>query len=75
MIIREITSHFRNLNIAVEIDSNLLGENDCDDNEPIQKTIPVNLYRLIYAIGTIQTRRFAPSNRQKFQDKIGTATV
>ena len=68
MLIREILSRFRNLNIAVEIDSNLLGESDCDDNEPIQKTIPVNLYRLVYAIGTIQTRRFAPSNRQKFQD-------
>lgn len=69
MFIREIISHFRNLNISVEIDSNLLGESDCDDNAYTQRIIPVNLYKLIYAIGTIQTRRFAPSNRQKFIDK------
>lgn len=31
--------------------------------------VGINQYQLIYAIGTIQTRRYNPSNRQKFIDK------
>ncbi len=69
MFISEITCYFRNLNISVSIDNDLLGELDCDDIVSTQRIISVNLYKLIYAIGTIQTRRNAPSNRQKFLDK------
>jgi len=69
MFIREITSRFRNLNISVEIDPDLLEKLDCRDKSSTQRSILFNLYKLIYAIGTIQTRRFAPSNRMKFIDK------
>lgn len=69
MFIREIITRFRNLSISVIIDPQLLTELDCADKVSAQRIIPVNLYKLIYAIGTIQTRRFAPSNRQKFTDK------
>lgn len=69
MFISEITSHFRNLNISVEIDPLLLQHTDYNNQENTNRLIPVNLYKLIYAIGTIQSRRFAPSNRQKFLDK------
>lgn len=69
MLIREIIARFRNLEISVTIDQQLLPNLDCADNVSTQRNIPFNLYKLIYAIGTIQTRRFAPSNRQKFIDK------
>ncbi len=69
MLIREIITRFRNLNISVTIDPQLLPKLDCEDKESTQRIISINLYKLIYAIGTIQTRRFAPSNRMKFLDK------
>ncbi len=69
MLIREIITRFRNLNISVTIDPQLLPNLDCEDKESTQRIISINLYKLIYAIGTIQTRRFAPSNRMKFLDK------
>jgi HJR/Mrr/RecB family endonuclease len=69
MLIREIIARFRNLEISVTIDQQLLPNPDCVDNVSTQRNISFNLYKLIYAIGTIQTRRFAPSNRQKFIDK------
>ena len=42
---------------------------DCDDKITQRRIIPLNLYKLIYAIGSIQTRRNAPSQRQKFSNK------
>ena len=69
MFIREIVANFRRLDVSVTIDPQLLPELDCIDKISIERTISINLYKLIYAIGTIQTRRFAPSNRMKFIDK------
>ena len=69
MLIRETITRFRNLDISVTIDPQLLPNLDCEDKENTQRIISINLYKLIYAIGTIQTRRFAPSNRMKFLDK------
>ena len=69
MLIREVITRFRNLEISVTIDPQLLPNLDCADKVSTQRNISVNLYKFIYAIGTIQTRRFAPSNRQKFNDK------
>lgn len=69
MFIREIIARFRNLEVSVAIDSQLLPYLDCADKISSQRTISINLYKLVYAIGTIQTRRFAPSNRMKFIDK------
>ena len=68
-VIREIVANFRRLDVSVTIDPQLLPELDCIDKISIERTISINLYKLIYAIGTIQTRRFAPSNRMKFIDK------
>ena len=69
MLIRELISRFRNLEVHVTIDQALLASLDCEDQVSTQRVISFNLYKLIYAIGTIQSRRFAPSNRQKFSDK------
>lgn len=67
--IGELPSRFRNLNISVDIDTLLLPHFDCNDKTTTKRVISINLYKLIYAIGTIQSRRFAPSKRQKFLDK------
>jgi len=69
ILIREIITRFSNLEVAVTIDPQLLPDLDCADKITTQRNISINLYKLIYAIGTIQTRRFAPSNRMKFIDK------
>lgn len=69
ILIREIITRFSNLEISVTIDPQLLSDLDCEDKITTQRNISINLYKLIYAIGTIQTRRFAPSNRMKFIDK------
>lgn len=69
MFIQELTSRFRNFTIEVAIDPLLLPTIDDNDKITTDRTISFNLYKLIYAIGTIQTRRFAPSNRMKFLDK------
>ena len=69
MFIGEILTRFKNLSISVTIDPQLLTELNCADKISTQRNISFNLYKLIYAIGTIQTRRFAPSNRMKFIDK------
>lgn len=69
MFIREIATRFRNLQVQVTIDNKLLQHIDSNDKLSTNRTITFNLYKLIYAIGTIQTRRFAPSNRMKFLDK------
>ena len=69
MFIREIATRFRNLQVQVTIDNQLLQHLDSNDGLSTNRTITFNLYKLIYAIGTIQTRRFAPSNRMKFLDK------
>ena len=70
MFISQIFSRFKNLNILVEIDPDLLESLDCEDKVSTERTIQINLYKLIYAMGTIQSRRFAPSNRQKYLDKM-----
>lgn len=70
MFISQMFSRFKNLNISVEIDPNLLESLDCEDKTTTERTIKINLYKLIYAMGTIQSRRFAPSNRQKYLDKM-----
>lgn len=69
MFIRDIATRFRNLQVQVTVDNLLLQHIDSDDRLNTNRTITFNLYKLIYAIGTIQTRRFAPSNRMKFLDK------
>lgn len=68
--IRDITALFHNKNIQVDIDPLLLPYLKTADKITTQRIISFNLYQLIYHIGTIQTRRFAPSNRLKFLDKI-----
>ncbi|WP_430408811.1 hypothetical protein [Kordia sp.] len=67
--IRNFTSRFSNKTISVEIDPDLLTELDTIDQITTSRNITFNLYKLIYHIGTIQSRRFAPSNRLKFSDK------
>lgn len=59
----------KNFNISVEIDPLLLNQLDCDNKIDVHRTISINLYSLIYYIGLIQTRRIAPTTRQKFTDK------
>lgn len=61
---------FENKRISVEIDPLLLPHLKTADKLTTNRTITFNLYRLIYHIGTIQTRRFATSNRLKFFDKV-----
>lgn len=59
----------RTLNISVEIDPELLPQLDCEDKTTTLRTLSISVFKLIYSIGNIQTRRFAPSNRQKYTDK------
>ncbi|TWJ03292.1 hypothetical protein JN11_00830 [Mucilaginibacter frigoritolerans] len=68
-MISSLLAPFRNLRIEVEIDPLLLQHLDCPDKTSLNRTLTVNLFKLIYMIGTIQTRRFEPSRRQKFTDK------
>lgn len=68
--IRDIATLFQNKNIQVNIDPLLLPYLKTTDKVTTQRIISFNLYLLIYHIGTIQSRRFAPSNRLKFLDKI-----
>jgi Holliday junction resolvase len=68
--IRDIAALFQNKNIQVDIDPLLLPLIKSADKVTTQRIISFNLYQLIYHIGTIQSRRFAPSNRLKFLDKI-----
>ncbi|KAA1160927.1 restriction endonuclease [Pseudoalteromonas distincta] len=67
--IRNIASRFAYKTISVEIDPLLLSELDTVDKVTTSRDITFNLYNLIYHIGSIQSRRFAPSNRLKFMDK------
>jgi Holliday junction resolvase len=68
--IRDIAALFQNKTISVDIDPLLLPHIKTQDKITTQRTISFNLYRLIYHIGTIQSRRFATSNRLKFLDKV-----
>jgi hypothetical protein len=68
-MISSLLAPFQNLSVHVEIDPLLLPFLDCPDRTSVNRTVTVNLFKLIYMIGTIQTRRFAPSRRQKFTDK------
>jgi hypothetical protein len=67
--IRDIAALFQNKTISVDIDPLLLPHIKTADKVTTQRTISFNLYRLIYHIGTIQSRRFATSNRLKLLDK------
>jgi hypothetical protein len=58
-----------NLRITAYVDACLLPEYQRDGMEMAERIITVNLYTLIMMIGTIQTRRFPPSARNKFSDK------
>jgi len=69
LFIREIQSRFQNFQVSVEIDPKLLPELDCDDKTSTNRLITFNLYKLIYSIGLIQTRRSRQSKRMKFIDK------
>ncbi|HEY4325133.1 MAG TPA: PD-(D/E)XK nuclease domain-containing protein [Mucilaginibacter sp.] len=60
---------FRRLRVEVDIDPLLQPFLDCHDNVSLTRVVEVGIFKLIYMIGTIQTRRYAPSNRQKFSDK------
>jgi hypothetical protein len=68
--LRDIAALFQNKTISVDIDPLLLPHIKTADKVTTQRTISFNLYRLIYHIGTIQSRRFATSNRLKFLDKV-----
>ncbi len=67
--IRNLASRFAYKTITVEIDPLLLPELDTADKKTTKREISFNLYNLIYHIGAIQSRRFAPSNRLNFMDK------
>ncbi|RZM25251.1 MAG: hypothetical protein EOO88_19980 [Pedobacter sp.] len=60
---------FRRLRVEVDIDPLLQPYLDCQDNLSLSRVVEVGIFKLIYVIGTIQTRRYAPSYRQKFTDK------
>jgi hypothetical protein len=68
--INDITGLFFNRNISIEIDPALLPELTCLDKTSTNRIVTFNLYKLIYYIGTIQSRRFATSNRLKWIDKV-----
>lgn len=68
--IRDIASLFQSKRISVEIDPLLLPHLKTEDKLTTNRIITFNLYRLVYHIGTIQSRRFATSNRLKFIDKV-----
>ena len=67
--ISELIAGYRNVSVEVEIDPILLNGFDCLDIITTDRTIQLNLYQIIMAIGLIQSRRRAPSKRQKFFDK------
>lgn len=66
-------SRVKNYNILVKVDSNLIIPSrvryPVDMLTNSELTIQINQFKLIHAIGSIQSRRFSPSNRQKFTDK------
>lgn len=57
------------LRVAVHLDSDLLPLLDCQDKTNRDRVIEISKHKLIYSIGTIEGRRFAPTNRQKYTDK------
>lgn len=67
--IRDVITLFQNKKISVTIDPLLLPHIDSRDRTTHTRDVSFNIYRLIYHIGTIQSRRFATSNRLKFFDK------
>lgn len=67
--IRDIVGLIPTKNISVEIDPALLSELTCNDKTSTNRIVSFNLYKLIYYIGAIQSRRFATSNRLKWLDK------
>lgn len=69
-----LLSHFRNKFVHVNVDSAL--HISIDSHEKISSSsirspdrIPINLFKLIIAVGTVHTRRTNPTNRNKFFDK------
>lgn len=68
--LRDIITSFEIRTIRVELDPLLLNQIDHPDKIITTRDISFNLYKLIYRIGTIQSRRFAPSNRNKYFDSL-----
>lgn len=62
-------SRFRNYQVEVDIDPPLLTGLNCMDKTSTSRRVNINLHNLIYSIGLIQSRRLAPSERNKFRDK------
>jgi len=71
--LRDILTTFGNRTIRVELDPLLLPQIDHQDKVSLVRNVSFNLYKLIYRIGTIQSRRFAPSNRNKYFDRLDLA--
>jgi hypothetical protein len=69
-----IKAKLRNHSITVKVDARLI--DTVRDKYPVDSLannefqIPINLYRLIMNIGTIQSLYFEPTNRQKFMDRM-----
>lgn len=68
-VIKELISRYRNMQISVTLSDDLLPHVTHVDKESTVRECNINLYKLIYAIGSIQTRRKSPSNRMKFMDR------
>ncbi len=66
-------SRIKKYNVAVTVDSALAsptrGRYPVDFLSNYTTTVEINEFNLIYAIGSIQSRWFNPSKRQKFSDK------
>jgi len=67
--VQDIVTMFQCRNINVDIDPLLLSDFDCEDKDTNPRNVSFSLFRLIYHIGVIQSRRFSPSKRFKFLDK------
>lgn len=69
-----IKAKLRNHSITVKVDTRLI--DTVRNKYPIdfitinEFPVPINLYRLIMNIGTIQSLYFEPTNRQKFMDRM-----
>lgn len=68
--ISDFSKLFQSKKIKVEIDPVILPQTVLFDKISTTQIITFSLYKLVYHIGTIQSRRFATSNRLKFIDKL-----
>lgn len=70
---RRLTASSDSRNVSVIIDNRLIRPNgrasySIDQLQQNTALININLFRLVYLIGTVQVRRLNPSNRDKFYD-------